>query len=477
MAKKKLAQASPFQKIYERIMGWAAMLLALFHMWFSFARHYFSPERNMSASAVALALKSADCWAGVLLLCAGVGYLVICKIKYPDTWYRVKALLKRCFSRETLLLLCLFLYFLLCCLVQSKSYTNIFLSADFHLFDLCVCVFILFVMSAAAGYEKVKRYMDLLLHIIMLASTVFVLWALWNLFHLNIVTLPNGLQLGMTPKFTFYPGVNQNIGASIGTAMVFIALYMIACHRGWLRLVYAAVLLPHLYTVLMTGSRACYIALLAVIPAFVFLFVWHAASKAATAKRLILCCVCTAAAAAAMWLLRDGAFQIFDRITHFSSYIDQEKKKEPLFQDSGRISIWVSSLKIMFSSPKSFFFGTPLGLIPSTIKETLIAIFGSGKEYAHAHNMILQTGLVAGVPGMLLLLAFLISLSVRCVRVGLDRQHNRMEGAYCLPLAVLGFMIVNMFEPFLLFYFSVMGCVFFLFSGWITALDRKDAGN
>ena len=37
---------------------------------------------------------------------------------------------------------------------------------------------------------------------------------------------------------------------------------------------------------------------------------------------------------------------------------------------------------------------------------------------------------------------------------------------------VLAMLVVNMFEPFLLFYFSAQGCVFFLFCGWIVALDR-----
>ena len=127
----------------------------------------------------------------------------------------------------------------------------------------------------------------------------------------------------------------------------------------------------------------------------------------------------------------------------------------------------------MFSSGEVFFFGTPLGLIPQGIQESMASIYGSGSLYAHAHNIILQTGLVAGVPGMLLFLGFLWTMLFPCVKIGIGTKESQVPGAYVLPIAVLCMLIVNMFEPFLMFYISVMACLFFLFCGYIVAISRE----
>ena len=93
---------------------------------------------------------------------------------------------------------------------------------------------------------------------------------------------------------------------------------------------------------------------------------------------------------------------------------------------------------------------------------------------AHAHNMILQIGVTLGVPAMIGFIAYLVITFLRCLRVGLGKSRGQMEGMWVLPLAILGLMIVNMFEPFILLYFSAMGCLFVLFAGWVKALDKGE---
>ena len=126
--------------------------------------------------------------------------------------------------------------------------------------------------------------------------------------------------------------------------------------------------------------------------------------------------------------------------------------------------VWTAAIRLMVSSPGIFFFGLPFDQIP-------MALDGTG-GYAHAHNMILQMGLVTGVPGMIAFLAFLVMMAVRSIKVGIGKKTAEYPGIYVIPIAVLAMVIANMFEPFLLFYFSIMGCVFFLFCGLIIAIDR-----
>ena len=198
MAQKNLPSATSLQLQYEKGLRFFALLFAIFHMWISFARHFFAPENRISSSNTLLTLFKAEKWAGLLLLVAVIVYLILSRIRFKSTWLRIKTIIKRSMSREMILLICLFVYSAYCCHIQSKSYTNIFKNADLHLFDLAVCIFIFFLLPNLLGTKKAKVYIDILLHTIMLISTAFIVWALWNLLHLHLVSLPNGLQVGMT---------------------------------------------------------------------------------------------------------------------------------------------------------------------------------------------------------------------------------------------------------------------------------------
>ncbi|MBQ6233253.1 MAG: O-antigen ligase family protein [Clostridia bacterium] len=490
MAKKKLVQASTFQLLYEKVLGISALLLSTFYIWLSFARHFFSPENRIGESSVlVIMLKSARYFA-IVLLVASLAYLIITKIRFPDTWYRIRNAWKGLQCKEYILLLVLFVYYVLCCSVNSQYYTNIFRSNDLYLFDMAVSVFLLFPMANVLGYRRMRKYADIMLHVVMVISTSFIVWALWNLFHLNIVQLPNGLSSGMTSAYTFYPGVNQNIAAAIGTTMVMISLYMIVCHSWPIKVVYSFALIIHLTATLLTASRGNFVALLVCLPAVGGMVCWNSLKKRPFSLRCIITGIVVLIIAIAVWWLRSGVFTVFDSITHLSKYLNSSTSAsasasgttEPLIAsgqrsltlDAARARIWRSSIKVMLSSPRHFFFGVPLGRITAEIKSAMESIYGTGSQYAHAHNMILQTGLVTGVPGMLMFIAFLVMMMIRCIRVSLGKTKAVFPGAFVLPISILGMVIVNLFEPFLLFYVSVMGCMFFLYCGWTVAIDKAD---
>ena len=487
MAKRTQAKATPFQLRYECVLGIASLSLIAFHIWISFARHFFAPENAIGKSKLLVTMLNTERFVALALIVVAIIYLIITKMHYPKTWYRIQDRWKGLICKENILLLCLFAYYILCCMVNSKHYTNVFRANDLYLFDMAISVMLLFPMANFIGYKKMRKFADIILHGIMLFSTCFILWALWNLFHLNIVQLPNGLSSGMTSKYTFYPGVNQNIAAAIGTTMIMISLYMIICHRRALRIVYIFALLVHLTATLLTDSRGNFVALLVALPAVGGMTCWNRTKNLSLIIRVVITSVITIAIACIIWILRHGIFTIFESITHLNEYLNSASStasaaaaasSEPasgqrsLKLDAGRIKIWRSTLKILFSSSRTFFFGIPIGRITAEIKSAMVSIYGSGKEYAHAHNMVLQTGLVTGVPGMLMFLAYLVMMLLRCIRTGLNKIRADFPGAYVFPIAILAMVIVNTFEPFILFYISVMGCLFFLFCGWTTALDR-----
>lgn|GEM_PF-6272184 len=478
MARKKPAQAQPVQLACEKALGTAAILLIAFHTWISFARHLFAPENMISKSETLQEIMRYERRAALLLLCALIAYLIVTRVRYRDTWYRVREAFHRLVCRESVLLAAICGWYVVSCLVYRGQYGGIFKAYDWWLYDMALCLLVMFPVSALLGVKRARAWFGYMFHAVMLFSTGFAAWVLWNLFHLNIVTLPNGLQVGMMKSYSLYAGVNQNIGAAIGTSMVFISLYMIASQRWPLKIVYAVALIPHLLMTLLTNSRANYLALLVTLPLAGFMAVWNRTGNWRGARRILVSAAAAAVIAAVFWWLRSGVFQGFDAVTHFGERIGARsggmaRKMDGL--DPARARIWRSSLKLMFSSARRFFFGIPFGNVSDAIREAMKEIYGSGGTFAHAHNMILQVGVCLGVPAMAAFVAFLVMMVVRCIRVGLGMAKGAFAGAYILPIAVLAFMIVNMFEPFLLLYVSVMACLFFLFCGWITTMDREAA--
>lgn len=116
----------------------------------------------------------------------------------------------------------------------------------------------------------------------------------------------------------------------------------------------------------------------------------------------------------------------------------------------------------MHSDWKFFLFG----VTPMATKD-ILAQFG----VTHAHNQILQVGLILGVPMMAAFFVFLIAMGVKSFRLGLLTGNRLFPGSYMLVVVFSTFVILTLVEAYLVAAFSIMSALFFLFCGWINALD------
>lgn len=474
MGRKKEKRITEFQRVYEKTLSLGALLLVAFHSWISFARHLLAPENRIFESGDLQMLMQIDKWLALALLCAGIIYLCITRVKFSHSWIGLKKTMRQMWSKEWGILIALFAWYIICSFVHAGGSGQLIKEYELWIADMAICIFVMFPLGYAARAAKTRKGLEWIMHALMLFSTGFVVWALYHLFRLNIVTLPNGLQLGMTSGYAFYAGVNQNIGAAIGVCMVLICVYMMATQRRMVKIVYAIALMPHLAATLLTNSRGSYLSLQIALPVAAFMAAWNGAGKHPARKRAVVSSAAAVLTAVVFWWLRSAVFDLFEAVTHLGEFLGKtENAVREIDVEAGRIRIWHCSLAAMFSSPRNFFIGIPLGDISYAIQEVMERIYGTNELFAHAHNAILQTGLAMGVPAMIAFVAFLIMLAIRCVRVGIDWKKRNFRGAYVLPVAVLALVIINMFEAFLLFYISITACVFFLFGGWITAIDSE----
>ena len=377
----KQVKLTGFQRRYELFLQIAAAVVTCLHFWLSFTRHMWAPENLMFRSEILPVLMTVDLWAAILFGAAVLVYVMVTAAYLPKSFDRIKTAVRRFFSVDGIILAAMFLWYVVCCIYHGRGTTALVAGYWPYVMDMGICALILFPLPGILGWKKTKTVLDWVFHLIMAFSTCFVVWALWHLFTLNIVKLPNGLSVGMDQKVTFYMGVNTNIGAAIGITMIMICLYMLAAHRGAVRWVYAAALLPHLLAVLLTNSRSHFIALLVVLPACAFMLAWHGSRKLLLWQRIAAGLAAALCVGILMWFLRFWVFDLFEAVTRYSEKISAANAaqngsagavpqiaNQSLTSDTGRLKLWPACLKLMTRSPREFFFGTPLADFFETIK-------------------------------------------------------------------------------------------------------------
>ena len=127
--------------------------------------------------------------------------------------------------------------------------------------------------------------------------------------------------------------------------------------------------------------------------------------------------------------------------------------------------IWGKTISIMRSDWRNFLFG----ITPMATADVLAQVGG-----AHAHNQVLQVGLILGVPMMIAFTVFLIVMIIKSIRLGLITGKRYFPGAYILPVVFSTYVVLTLVEAYLVAAFSIMSSLFFLFCGWINALDLSN---
>ena len=123
----------------------------------------------------------------------------------------------------------------------------------------------------------------------------------------------------------------------------------------------------------------------------------------------------------------------------------------------------------MFHSRYCFLFG----VTPVDVGIYLFGLFGVNKVFPSAHNFFLQMGVSYGVPCMLITIAFTISLLVRSVRLLFIYKETLPPGFWMIPIVSLSMLAQDMTEAYLNSGGTLVCVFFYVFSGWIVAMDRE----
>ena len=481
MAQPRLVEADKTQRTIEHVLCMAAWILAVFHMLLSTFRY------TIDYTAV----KPYEQWYALILVVATAGYLLFTKARYPRTMYRVHGLFRRMMSFEQVFMFSLLAWFILVCMIRQPIDGYRWLKAhDWWIFDMSIMAVIFFPMSKYLGKEKTEKWINLMMHIVVLAYTVFTVYCLWHIFQLHIFILPSGRQVGMTKDLQLQIGFHYNITGAIAATMFALCLYMIATKGIIWKVIYAVAAAAHLVVLLLSNSRTVFLSVLVLIVLSAFLTGWQKTADKKLTVRIAVGMGIALLCGAVFWILRTQMFVWFDNITGFKELMSAAAKASgtasssaatgiettsaaddvrELNNLSGRTNVWRAALKVMGSSPTAFFFG----VTPSGVTNALRVFGGLNSDFAHAHNIFLQVGAAFGVPAMIAFTVFVVSILWKGLKLVMKILELPFRGAYMVPIIVLFIVVMNLAEAYLVSYFSIMSCVFYLMCGWVCAMTEK----
>lgn len=146
-----------------------------------------------------------------------------------------------------------------------------------------------------------------------------------------------------------------------------------------------------------------------------------------------------------------------------------------LFQDTGRIPIYKAAIQTLAEKPSRLLIGNVYAM-QATNQQRYENDEEAGKtqlpDYkftvmTHHHNVLLQTLVYLGIPGLGLMLAFLVLLVVKIIRLFFDERVS--PAVKILAISLSGGCVYNMFETSLYYKVDYCSFVFLLIAGIVIA--------
>lgn len=406
-----------------------------------------------------------------ILAIAAISYYLICKAKYPKVSASITKLIRSLFFPEFRILVLLFVWYFLCCISVGDHYGGNWLKGNmFPLFDTAISFFILFPLAFYLNNSGNTRVtIHACIHLLVGIMTILMAIVLWNVFHLNILEIPGG-QIGMTSEVRLCINCHPNTAGAYAALILMLCLYMLVIQPYPVKILYAVSIIIHLFILMLTNSRTCFIAVTLCYSLTAGFVLWHSIGSRPLIQRCIFSLVSASLTLIAFFTIRDGVFNLFESVTHFSEHLALQNSSSIRALDMGsgemdsRYILWSYSLKSMVSDWHKAIWGvTPI----SVISAISLASNGKYSEW-YTHNQFLEVGVALGWVGLILFILFMLLMAKNCLRIGLSQKQYPFSGFYIVPMIILMLVISNLTEAILLFYHFLSGGVFFLLCGWVT---------
>ncbi len=146
---------------------------------------------------------------------------------------------------------------------------------------------------------------------------------------------------------------------------------------------------------------------------------------------------------------------------------DKRSTIKDSFTLTGRSAIWKATIDVLKENPKILIFGQPELKIMDKVNEKL------PNPMSHTHNFLLQQLVFLGLPGLLIIVAFLFSLCRKIVLCFLFKERQKAKALNVLSALLLGLIVYGIFEPIFHQRIPFTSTLFFLMAGLFIAKYNK----
>lgn len=146
---------------------------------------------------------------------------------------------------------------------------------------------------------------------------------------------------------------------------------------------------------------------------------------------------------------------------------DPRDLKAGLSTFSGRTEIYKSTLYVLKVEPQRLI----RGCISYEAVDPALEILP--KTYAHFHNSFIQVLMIAGLPGLLIVLAFCVLLVIRMIRVFFSTDPRATLAVKSLTFLLAGVLSYNLLETSLFYFIDTRSLFFFLVAGIFLAYSYE----
>ena len=429
------------------------------------------------------------------LMIASLVFLFVKLSEQTDPRRYLRKAAKRFFSREQCILLAVFLWFVIDCAIHQKLFGGTyFKDNDWRMFQFGLVIVLFFAFVRITGPKHARKIIEGMIHFTTIIYGSFCSYVLWHYLHADYFTFPSGRKLELQPymHMSMKMGVNQNITAAQLTVMIGLCLYMIFTQKRKIKVIYLFPFGVFFMLLVLSNSRASYFACMCMIVMSIGIYAFRRmrpADPGGNSKRIltrqqdkgeagkrrpgfhdqiiraaVVVMAIILCALLVRWLRR-GVFSTVQNNTAGSTDAGQSLRTIGNGLN-GRDLIWQAVIKMLLSSPRYFF----LGVMPSEVGQTLVDLQLYYKVQPHCHNLLLQIAASLGVPAMIVFCVFLVSLIRRAVRLIMIRDP-RYEHAWAVTIPLAGILVIDLVESFLFGPVYVNLPVFYLFAGWLVAMD------
>ncbi len=487
-------EAKSLLRGWKKALFFAAYVLGGFYMLFAALCYVFPSEP----------FEDIVFYAGLGLAAISLLSLVFFVAAFPETRHRIGQFSRRMLSYEQVFVIVFFLWYIVVCMIRQRvEHLPYLWVLSREIVYTGISGLVLFPMARAVGKEKSFPVIEYLLHLVILVYSCFTAIALYHACHLKDLVLPSGSEAGLTKNMQLFLGTHYNMTGAIACIMIALCLYMIFSQKMWLKVLYAVLAAMHLLVVILSNSRTDFVGTLFLIAVTVFCYSWYCLSgkkRIPAWGKVLLCIGISGAAGVLLYLCRGPFIKGFDVLTGFSASLAQETLKSGRGTEwffpahislrqgdyqatalavttreiseglNGRTDIWHAACKVIVHDWMNYFLGvTPVGII-----NALVEIGGITEEFYGSHNAFLDAATEFGVPMGIAFILFAVRIVFRSFRILLRAKGEEFKKIFMIPVTVCTLLVLNLVEGYLLAFLCIQSCIFYLFCGWIVAIDKEE---